>query len=167
MTPGRQVTLGGVDLSFAVAQVTVTNERTLRPEARVTIDLDRSPSSVIDLASQMAIVDTDRGRPLFTGEVNSARRSGRLLYVDASTGLELTDTALTDTINVGMEPLELVRTLLIQAGFSDEGFDLGDTSEPQPDYFEVVVPVVGLASSTRCSYRGRSRYHTHGCIGPE
>ena len=72
----------------------------------------------------------------------------------AATGLGLSDQAVSDTINFGMPPLELVRTLLVQSGLTEDRFQLAGLETHQSEYFEVVSPVEGLTTTARMHLAG-------------
>lgn len=149
-----RVVLGSVDVSFAVSDASIQKARSQRPQARMLLDLARAPSGVVDLAADVRIYDTATEEPVFTGEIVSAIRIGQRIDLTAATGVGLSDEAVSRAANFGMSPLESIRSLLVQAGLAEDGFQLEGLEMPQAEYFEVMSPVEGLTTNVRTHLAG-------------
>lgn len=152
----HKVRLGRVDVSFAVTRLKVKSQMSDRPKATLSLDTMRAPSSAIDLSADLSIVERTQNRAVFTGEITSATLVGQQLDLTAQTGMALSDEMVSDMNTFGMEALEMVRTLLVHAGLTQNQFSLEGLQVPELDYFEVVFPVHGLKTDERVYLAGVS-----------
>lgn len=106
---GFTVLFGGIDVSLAVHDFSASTRIADRARATFQLDVRDLPSSAVDLGSIIEV--RQRERPIFTGEVVSARVDGDRVAISAATGSNLTDTTVARQTTFGLTPHEQVRSV--------------------------------------------------------
>ena len=142
----RTVRFGEADAVFAVVGGTSRNGFDQLPEADIQIDTDLLGSEPIDYWATVTdtIEQFGEGREMFRGAVQSVEVCGRIASLTCEGATALTEHSSGGMIALGMNQFELISALMEQAGVQSE-FRLSEEPEqPQPESFEVWVPLEGL-----------------------
>lgn len=138
-------TMGAVDISSAVKKATTSAAVGEMASAVLHVDPGDPVLSEVDFTAEVVVGrgGTDFPRRVFTGNVVSARREGRVLRVDCATSPTLRDPMPGAWVTTA-DPLDQIYLLLRESGIPDERIDIQGIDRLQRQVFEVVAAVDGL-----------------------
>lgn len=144
----QQVAIGSVNISSASDSARAATAVNELPHAELALDVDLLGSAPIDFWSAVTfdVIEGGLGRRLFAGAVQDA--SGREpLALNCEGALELTEHNRGSLAAAGVDPAELVTTMMRQIGLPEDMMTLSSPEQPPRtrEQFHVFVPVRGLA----------------------
>ncbi len=144
----QRVAIGSVNISSASESARATTAVNELPHAELTLDVDLLGSAPIDFWSAVTfdVAEGGLGHRLFAGAVQDA--SGREpLALNCEGAVELTEHNRGSLAAAGVDPAELVTTIMRQIGLPEDTITLSSPEQPPRtrERFDVFVPVRGLA----------------------
>jgi hypothetical protein len=144
------VVIGSVDVTNALRGGTVHMGMDSRGEVKLTLDPAALPPEPVDYLATMTYSSSGSGvRADFAGHVRRAADDDGRIRVDAFGATLLTENAAGLLISRGVGPPQLFYVMARSAGMTDDELVIQDLDAAEPEIFEVIVPLHGVALERR------------------
>lgn len=124
------------------------------PTASLQLDLELLGSEPIDYWAPISYT-LEQGQyrqNIFTGAVQEATVDGKKVQLDCEGATDLTEHTTGGMVAVDIEPAELVRSMILQAGWPEDLLKLSEPVEERPEEdFEVLAPLQGITVDSEVS----------------
>lgn len=140
------VALGATDVTNALRGGSVHQALNSRGDVRLAIDVGALPPVPVDYLAPLSYESSGTGvRADFIGHVASAHPQGARIELEAHGASLLAEQGPGLFVAFGVAHNELVYTMARSAGMSDDELVIGRLDELEPEVFEVVTPLHGIA----------------------
>lgn len=139
-------TIGGVDVGNAVRGGSVRVALDSRGELAIELDPAALPPEPVDYLATTTYKSTGPGlRTDFSGHVDRAVLADGRIKLEASGASLLVEHAAGLLISKGVAPPQLIYEMARSAGMTDDELVISELDDAEPEIFEVIAPLHGLA----------------------
>lgn len=151
----RVVSLGSADLSNALRGGRIHQALDSRGEVELTLEIAALPPEPVDYLAPLTYRSQGSGvRANFVGHVRHAEADGTRIHLKAFGASLLTEHTASIFTAFAVPHFELVYVMARAAGMSDEDLVIGGLDELEPEIFEVIAPLRGVAVDAPQAFAG-------------